>query len=67
MAPGFSGALNTTVTSLCVAIPAMFRYNFLVTSIRSLIVEMDNFAAELASDFEHKFVDHGSREPAFRR
>ena len=67
MAPGVSGALITTVTALCVAIPAMFGYNFLVTSIRSLIVEMDNFAAELASDFEHKFVDHGSREPAFRR
>ena len=67
MAPGVSGALITTVTALCVAIPAMFGYNFLVTSIRSLIVEMDNFAAEFASDFEHKFVDHGAREPAFRR
>ena len=67
MAPGVSGALITTVTALCVAIPAMFGYNFLVTSIRSLIVEMDNFAAEIASDFEHKFVDHGAREPAFRR
>ncbi len=67
MAPGVSGALITTVMSLCVAIPAMFGYNFLVTSIRSLIVEMDNFAAELASEFEHKYVDHGAREPAFRR
>jgi biopolymer transport protein TolQ len=67
MAPGVSGALITTVTALCVAIPAMFGYNFLVTSIRSLIVEMDNFAAEIASDFEHKFVDHGAREATFRR
>jgi biopolymer transport protein TolQ len=67
MAPGVSGALITTVMSLCVAIPAMFGYNFLVTNIRSLIVEMDNFAAELASEFEHKYVDHGAREPAFRR
>ena len=50
-----------------VAIPAMFGYNFLVTSIRGIIVEMDNFAAELASEFEHKYVDHGSRESAFRR
>ena len=47
MAPGVSGALITTVTALCVAIPAMFGYNFLVTSIRGMIVEMDNFAAEL--------------------
>jgi biopolymer transport protein TolQ len=61
MAPGVSGALVTTVTGLLVAIPAMFGYNFLVTSIRSLIVQTDNFAAELASEFEHKYVNHGSR------
>ena len=45
----------------------MFGYNFLVTSIRAMIVEMDNFAAELASEFEHKLVDHGARDSAFRR
>jgi biopolymer transport protein TolQ len=67
MAPGISGALITTVTALCVAIPAMFGYNFLVTSIRGIIVEMDNFAAELASEFEHKYVDHGAREAEFRQ
>lgn len=67
MAPGVSGALITTVMSLCVAIPAMFGYNFLVTSIRGLIVEMDNFAAELASEFEHKYVDHGTRAEEYRR
>ena len=67
MAPGVSGALITTVVALCVAIPAMFGYNFLVTSIRGIIVEMDNFAAELASEFEHKYVDHGARESTFRR
>src|ERR1700736_6599959 len=67
MAPGISGALITTMTALCVAIPAMFGYNFLVTSIRGMIVEMDNFAAELASEFEHKYVDHSVRDPEFRR
>jgi biopolymer transport protein TolQ len=61
MAPGVSGALINTVTGLLVAIPAMFGYNFLVTSIRSLIVQNDNFAAELASDFEHKYVNHSNR------
>jgi biopolymer transport protein TolQ len=61
MAPGVSGALITTVTALCVAIPAMFGYNYLVTRIRGMIVEMDNFAAELASEFEHKYVDHSAR------
>lgn len=67
MAPGVSGALITTVMSLCVAIPAMFGYNFLVTSIRGMIVEMDNFAAELASEFEHKYVDHNPRVAEYRR
>jgi len=67
MAPGVSGALITTVTALCVAIPAMFGYNFLVTSIRAMAVEMDNFAAELASEFEHKYVEHGARLTDFRR
>jgi biopolymer transport protein ExbB/TolQ len=61
MAPGVSGALITTVTGLLVAIPAMFGYNFLVTSIRSLIVQNDNFAAEVCSEFEHKYVNHSFR------
>jgi biopolymer transport protein ExbB/TolQ len=61
MAPGVSAALITTVTGLLVAIPAMFGYNFLVTTIRAMIVELDNFAAELTSAFEHRYVDHGER------
>lgn len=61
MAPGVSAALITTVTGLLVAIPAMFGYNYLVTTIRAMIVGLDNFAAELASEFEHKYVDHGDR------
>jgi biopolymer transport protein TolQ len=59
MAPGVSGALITTVIALLVAIPAMFGYNYILTSIRSLIVQMENFAAELESEFEHKYVSHG--------
>ncbi len=58
MAPGVSGALLTTVVALLVAIPAMFGYNFLVTSLRATIVQTDNFAAQLSSDFEHRFVDY---------
>ncbi|MDB6154304.1 MAG: MotA/TolQ/ExbB proton channel [Chthoniobacteraceae bacterium] len=61
MAPGVSAALITTVTGLLVAIPAMFGYNFLITTLRAMIVELDNFAAELASEFEHKFVEHTDR------
>jgi biopolymer transport protein TolQ len=63
MAPGVSGALITTVVGLLVAIPAMFGFNFLVTSVRSEIVKAENFAAELASEIEHRYVQHGSREP----
>jgi biopolymer transport protein TolQ len=59
MAPGVSGALITTVVALLVAIPAMFGYNYIVTSIRSQLVQMENFAAELSSEFEHKYVSHG--------
>jgi biopolymer transport protein TolQ len=36
----------------------MFGYNYLVTSVRGMIVEMDNFAAELTSAFEHRYVEH---------
>jgi biopolymer transport protein ExbB/TolQ len=61
MAPGVSAALITTVTGLLVAIPAMFGYNWLVTTLRGMVVELDNFAAELSSAFEHKYVDHGER------
>jgi biopolymer transport protein TolQ len=67
MAPGVSAALITTVTGLLVAIPAMFGYNFLVTTIRGTIVELDNFAAELASELEHKFVDHSDRTRAWAK
>jgi biopolymer transport protein ExbB/TolQ len=63
MAPGVSGALITTVTGLCVAIPAMFGYNFLVVTLRGMTVELDNFAAELASAFEHRYLDTGSPAP----
>lgn len=62
MAPGVSGALITTVTGLLVAIPAMFGYNFLVTSVRSIIVQADNFATELSSEIEHRYVEHGLRD-----
>ena len=62
MAPGVSAALITTVTGLLVAIPAMFGYNYLITTLRAMIVELDNFSAELASSFEHRHVDHGERD-----
>ena len=61
MAPGVSGALLTTVVGLLVAIPAMFGYNFLVTSLRTQLVQTDNYAAELSSEFDHRFVNYDHR------
>jgi len=57
MAPGVAGALIATVTGLLVAIPAMFAYNFMVTSIRAITQELDNYASEYATQIEHKYVD----------
>ncbi|MGD1083755.1 MAG: MotA/TolQ/ExbB proton channel family protein [Verrucomicrobiota bacterium] len=58
MAPGVAGALICTVIGLLVAIPAMFSYNFMVTSIRAITQELDGFAARLANQIEHRYVDN---------
>lgn len=58
MAPGVAGALLNTVIGLFVAIPAMFAYNFQVTNIRGITQQLDNFVSELATAFEHKYVDN---------
>ena len=60
MAPGVAGALIATVVGLFVAIPAMFAYNYMITTIRALTQELDNFNAELATAIEHKYVDNRS-------
>jgi biopolymer transport protein ExbB/TolQ len=58
MAPGVAGALICTVIGLLVAIPAMFSYNFMVTTIRHLTQELDGFASRYANQIEHKYVDN---------
>jgi len=55
MAPGVAGALITTVIGLLVAIPAMFAYNFMVTSLRSITHELDGFASRFAIQIEHAY------------
>ena len=45
MAPGVAGALIATVVGLFVAIPAMFAYNYMVTTIRAITQELDNFTS----------------------
>jgi hypothetical protein len=58
MAPGVAAALVATVTGLLVAIPAMFGYNFMVTTIRAITQELDGFASRYANQIEHVYVDH---------
>jgi len=58
MAPGVAGALIATVAGLLVAIPAMFAYNYMVTTIRATTQEMDNYATEFATAIEHAYVDN---------
>ena len=58
MAPGVAAALVATVTGLLVAIPAMFGYNFMVTTIRHITQELDGFATRYANQIEHTYVDN---------
>ena len=58
MAPGVAAALVATVTGLLVAIPAMFGYNFMVTTIRHMTQELDGFATRYANQMEHTYVDN---------
>lgn len=58
MAPGVAAALVATVTGLLVAIPAMFAYNFMVTTIRNITQELDGYATRYANQIEHAYVDN---------
>jgi biopolymer transport protein ExbB/TolQ len=58
MAPGVAGALIATVVGLLVAIPAMFGYNFMVTTIRHITQELDGFGSRYANQIEHAYVDN---------
>lgn len=58
MAPGVAGALIATVVGLFVAIPAMFAYNYMITTVRAITQELDNFTAEYATAIEHNYVDN---------
>jgi hypothetical protein len=58
MAPGVAAALVATVTGLLVAIPAMFAYNMMVTTIRFITQELDGFSSRYANQIEHVYVAH---------
>lgn len=52
LAPGVCGALVTTTLGLLVAIPATFGYNYLLTEVKIMTTELDNFASSLADRAE---------------
>jgi biopolymer transport protein TolQ len=52
LAPGVSGALLTTVAALIVAIPSVAGYNFTLSKVRVLTLELENFASSLADRLE---------------
>lgn len=62
MAPGVAGALIATVVGLLVAIPAMFAYNFMVTTIRGITQELDGFASRYATHIDHVYVENRNLE-----
>src|SRR6266478_732394 len=64
MAPGVAGALIATVVGLLVAIPAMFSYNFMVTTIRNITQELDDFASEFSTQLNHSYVEQDSSASA---
>ena len=57
VAPGISEALIATAAGLGAAIPAVIGYNFLVTRIKRLAAEMDDFSLEFESITERHFTD----------
>ena len=67
MAPGVAAALVATVTGLLVAIPAMFGYNFMVTTVRHITQELDGFATRYANQIEHAYVDNRDIEDKIAR
>lgn len=56
VAPGIASALLTTVVGLLVAIPSSIGYNMLASRIRSLTVQMDNFADEFMAQLQRTFI-----------
>lgn len=63
LAPGVAGALLTTVAGLCVAIPAVFGYNYLTSQSRELMTDTENFASLLSDIIEMRIRTIYSAQP----
>ncbi len=56
VAPGISEALVATAAGLAAAIPAVIFYNYFLNRAKSMVQEMDNFAAEFLNIVEQYLV-----------
>jgi biopolymer transport protein TolQ len=56
VAPGISEALIATAFGLAAAIPAVVFYNYYLNRIRSIALEMDNFASEFLNIVERHYM-----------
>lgn len=56
VAPGISEALIATAAGLAAAIPAVIFYNYYLNRIKTMAMEMDNFASELLNIVERYYV-----------
>jgi biopolymer transport protein TolQ len=56
VAPGISEALIATAAGLAAAIPAVIFYNYYLSRIKNMTLEMDHFASELLNIVERYYV-----------
>ncbi len=56
VAPGISEALIATAAGLAAAIPAVIFYNYYLNRIKTMTLEMENFASELLNIVERYYV-----------
>lgn len=57
IAPGIATALSTTVAGLVAAIPAVVSYNYLTSSVQSLIARMEGFALDLSNIVQKRVLE----------
>ena len=62
VAPGIAEALVTTAVGLMVAIPSAVAFNFAKNKTQSEVTTLNNFAVELLSNIEKKFIGKNKTE-----
>lgn len=55
IAPGVAAALLTTVFGLIVAIPALFGYNYLATTVKAMVADMHVFTEEFVTKLAEQY------------